>query len=82
MYKVIPTPQFERAYKRLNQKIQNQVDKTIDLLIINPRHPSLHTHKRNDDKMIWQARVTHNYRLYFQMQGESIILLSVTAHEK
>ncbi len=82
MYKVIPTPQFERAYKRLDRKIQDQIDRTIDLLIIDPRHPSLHTHKRKDDKTVWQARVTHNYRLYFQMQGEGIILLSVTAHAK
>ncbi len=82
MHKVIPTPQFGRAYRRLNKKIQDQVDRTIDLLIIDPRHPSLHTHKRKDDKTIWQARVTHNYPLYFQMQDETIILLSVTAHKK
>ena len=82
MYIVVPTHQFERAYKRLNRNIQNQVDKTIDLLMIDPRHPSLRTHKRKEDKTIWQARVTSNYRLYFQMTGETITLLSVTAHEK
>ncbi len=82
MYEIIPTHQFERAYRRLSQKIQDQVDRTIDLLIIDPRHPSLRTHKRKDDKTVWQARVTSSYRIYFQMEGETITLVTVTAHEK
>ena len=82
MYKVVPTHQFERAYKRLNRKIQDQVDKTINLLMIDPRHPSLRTHKRKEDKTLWRTRVTSSYRLYFQMKGETITLLSVTAHKK
>ena len=82
MYTVLPTPQFARAYKRLGAQIQDQVDKTIELLILDPLHPSLRSHKRKDDKTVWQARVTRSYRLLFQMEGNVITLLSVFPHEK
>ena len=82
MYAVIPSPQFRRAYRKLDTPLQNEVDRTIGLLSDNPRHPSLHTHKRRGKGEVWQARVTRNCRLYFLMEGDTLTLISVGPHEK
>ena len=82
MYTITPSPQFDKKYRQLTQDIRRYVDKTLDLLRENPYHPSLHTHKRRGEKEVWQARVTRNYRLYFEMEGDIIRLVSVVPHEK
>jgi len=75
-------PNFKRDYRKLPAAIRDRVDKTLRLLGVNPRHPSLRAHKREGEDDIWQARVTQNYRLYFQMEGDTITLLAVGPHEK
>lgn len=80
--RLIATKQFWRGYDKLPESIQGQVDRTLTLLEENPHHPGLRIHKRQGEKDVWQARVTRNYRLYFQMEGETITLLSISAHEK
>lgn len=82
MYTIVPSPQFEKEYGKLELQVQRQIDKSLGLLRENPHHPSLRTHKRRGEGNIWQARVTRDYRLYFEMEGEVIRLLSVTSHEK
>ncbi len=82
MYTLIPTPQFRRAYRKLDSRIQHQVDKALGLLSENPRHASLHAHKRRGEDEIGQARVTRSYRLYLRMAADTITLLHVGPHEK
>ena len=80
--RLVTTTRFWRDYNKLNPTIQNQVDKALELLAENPHHPSLHTHKRRGEKEVWQARVTRGHRLYFEMEGDIIRLVSVVSHEK
>ena len=82
MYTIVPTPQYLRAYQKLSREIQLRADKAHELLKDNPKHPSLHTHKRKGEDGVWQARVTRSYRTYFHLEGDVITLLEVIPHEK
>ncbi len=80
--RLVFTRRFWREYYKLPSIVQGQVNKALELLVEDPQHPSLRTHKREDDKTTWQARVTRNYRILFEMEGEIVTLMKVVAHEK
>ena len=80
--KFIYAPAFLKNYKELSAELREQLDKQLAFLAIDPHHPSLRIHKRRGEKDIWQARITQSYRLFFRMQGDTIILLAVGPHEK
>lgn len=80
MPEVESTPKFDLAYRKLPREIQDRIEKTIDQLRNDPHHPSLRTHRRRGEDR-WQARVTRSYRVYFEMEGDVIRLLHITAHE-
>jgi mRNA-degrading endonuclease RelE of RelBE toxin-antitoxin system len=76
------TERFERQYSELPESLKAKVDKAITLLTANFRHPSLQAKKHEEARGIWQARVDRRYRFYFQIAGDSYILLSVIPHLK
>ncbi len=44
------TKRFAKEYERLPRPLQGRVDKTLELLLENPRHPSLHIKKSKATK--------------------------------
>ena len=62
--------------------IQNKFYKQLNFLLKDLRHPSLHAKKYDETKGIWQARVDKNIRFYFQINGETYILLEIERHSK
>jgi len=78
--KLYPTEEFVRCYKSLPQNIQKQVDKQLDLLLVDLKYPSLHAKKIRGTKNVWEARVTKEYRFTFQIEGELYILRKVGTH--
>jgi len=76
------TDRFERQYADLPETLKAKVDKQITLLMDNPRHPSLQGKKHDEARGIWQARVDRRYRFYFQIEGDTYILLAVVPHPK
>jgi hypothetical protein len=46
------------------------------------RHPSLRAKKYNEQRGIWQARVTGSWRFYFRIEGDTYILDTIIAHPK
>ncbi len=51
------TKRFAKEYERLPRPLQGRVDKTLELLLENPRHPSLHIKKsqatKTAGKVVW-----------------------------
>jgi len=45
-------------------------------------HPSLHAKKYKEAKDIWQARINRNWRLYFAIEDDAILIVDVTPHPK
>ena len=52
------TKTFVRDYRKLPQDMQELTDKQLELLLSNPKHPSLNLKKMKDPRDIWEGRVT------------------------
>lgn len=75
------TKTFVRDYRKLPKEIQRAVDKQLELLLSNPRHPSLNIKKMNDPREIWEGRVTASYRFTFQINGDIYVFRKVGTHD-
>ncbi len=75
------TKRFDRLYRRLPRRIQNQVDKQLLLLLQNPHHPSLRLHKMEGYTNLWEVRIGQQYRLTLSISGEEYILQKVGSHD-
>ena len=62
--------------------VQKALDKQLRFLVEDLRHPSLRAKKYDEATDIWQARVTRGWRFYFQIQGDTYVILAVIAHPK
>ena len=79
--KILFTKTFVRNYRKLPKDIQDAVDKQLELLMSDPRHPSLNIKKMNDPRNIWEGRVTISYRFTFQMEDDTFIMRKVGTHD-
>jgi mRNA-degrading endonuclease RelE of RelBE toxin-antitoxin system len=79
--KLLFTKNFVRDYRKLSQEIQQTVDKQLEFLLENAKHPSLNVKKMNDPRNIWEGRVTSGYRFTFQIEGDVYILRKVGTHD-
>lgn len=75
------TERFAKEYERLPQHLQRRVDKTLELLLENPRHPSLQIKKIKGHENRWEGRVALHYRLIFSIEGDTYLLLRVGTHD-
>lgn len=76
------TDKFRKQYARAPERVRVAFDKQSRLLIENIRHPSLQAKKFDTTNEIWQGRATLSWRFYFQIDGDTYNLLSITAHPK
>ena len=74
------TKTFVRGYRKLPLEIQKTVDKQLELLVENPRHPSLNLKKMQDPRGIWECRVSYFYRFTFQIGKDTYIFRKVVTH--
>ncbi|OGG58782.1 hypothetical protein A3C86_03370 [Candidatus Kaiserbacteria bacterium RIFCSPHIGHO2_02_FULL_49_16] len=74
------TPQFERAFKKLQKQIKRAFEKQLRFLLSDIRHPSLRAKKYDETRGIWQARVTDNVRFYFQIVDDRYRILDIEKH--
>jgi mRNA-degrading endonuclease RelE of RelBE toxin-antitoxin system len=79
--KVSFTKNFVREYRKLPQEIQKAVEKQLELLVENPKHPSLNLKKMQDPRDIWECRATYSYRFTFQIENGTYILRKVGTHD-
>ena len=76
-----PTRRFAADYTALAPSVRQRVDRALDRLLENPRHPSLQAKKMKGFENRWEARVTLNYRLIFSIEGDAYVLLRVGTHD-
>ncbi|MBM3248762.1 MAG: hypothetical protein FJZ10_05045 [Candidatus Omnitrophica bacterium] len=77
----ILTTRFEKAYKSLPEEIKTKVKDALRTLADNFKHPSLHVKKIQGTKDIWEARVSSDYRITFQVIKGYFILRNVGHHD-
>ena len=71
-----------RDFKGLSPELKVLVRKQLNLLRDNLRHPSLNAKKYGGADNVWQGRVNRDYRFYFQIDGDTFRIISITPHPK
>lgn len=75
------TKNFVRKYRKLPSKIQHLTDKQLELLISDPKHPSLNIKKMKDPRDIWRGKITDSHRFTFQIKEGCYILRNIGSHD-
>jgi hypothetical protein len=76
------TERFRRSYDAAPVRIKQAFEKQVTYLAQDIRHPSLRAKKYDEAQDIWQARVTQDWRFYFQIEGATYVLLDIMKHPK
>jgi mRNA-degrading endonuclease RelE of RelBE toxin-antitoxin system len=74
--------QADRQYSDLPSRLRKQVDKQLDFLSRNLRHPSIQAKKYGGADDVWQGRVNQDYRFYFKIIGGECQVISIIPHPK
>lgn len=78
--KLVFTARAEDDYDRLSPRLKVQTDRQLDKLAQNLRYPSLHAKKYDETQGIWQARLSRDWRVYFIIEANIYVLLSIRKH--
>ena len=76
------TKKFRKCCESLPVEIQETIKAKLRLLVQDPRHPSLRVKKMQGAKGIWEASVTMDYRLTFEMAADKLILRTIGKHDE
>lgn len=88
MYKIIYTHSYEERARRFLKKhpdITKQYQKTLELLELNPFHPSLRLHKfktKNFEGFSISINISYRISMEFRVSGNEIILINVGDHQE
>jgi len=74
------TNTFIRLYKKLPPEIKERAKNNLQLLSINPSHPSLGHKKMAGQTDIYELRVSDNYRITYQKIGDTAYLRKIGTH--
>jgi mRNA interferase RelE/StbE len=80
--RIYVTPQAKRDYADLSARLQRAVDKQLNFLLQNLRHPSLRAKKYDEAHDVWQGRVNDDYRFYFRIVADEYRILRIIPHPK
>ncbi len=70
------------SYRDAPPSVRRAFDKQLRFLASNLMHPSLRAKKYDEAKGIWQARVTRDWRFYFNIKSDTYIIEDIIAHPK
>jgi mRNA-degrading endonuclease RelE of RelBE toxin-antitoxin system len=80
--RIARTEGFKKAWRQLTEEQKASGQKTIEILVINMRYPSLRVKRIKGTEYIWEARVSRSLRMTFQIEGDTIILRNIGQHDK
>ena len=77
---------FKKDHNQLPPAVRKRADRCLEDLLLNPIPLSRQVKKRKGARKnnpdIWQARVTRDVRLTFEMDGEIAILRRIGTHSR
>lgn len=74
-------PRFDRAFNKLDQRIQHEVKQAIADLLKHPIPNGRRVHKMGGQADIWEVRINRNFRLSFKLDGDTAVLRNVDSHD-
>ncbi|MGB7294217.1 MAG: hypothetical protein WBC70_01380 [Candidatus Aminicenantales bacterium] len=75
--KLARTERFKKSALELDGRTRKKLRKQLEILISDPRHPSLSVKKIRGTKAIFEARVDDHYRFTFEFGERNEIILRV-----
>ncbi len=75
--KLTRTERFKKSVLDLDRQTREKLRKQLEILVSNPRHPSLGVKKIKGTKSIFEARVDDHYRFTFEYGEKNEIILRV-----
>lgn len=88
MYNLIFTESYEKRARKFLKKhpeLKSQYKKTLQLLEINPQHPSLRLHKLSgklSDLHSVSINISYRISLEFAIENDKIVLVNVGSHNE
>lgn len=79
-YKITYTKRFIKNLKRLNAAERAQLKKKLEILEMDPLHPSLRTKRIQGTVDLFEFSVNMDVRVIWQYDGDTIILLLDIGH--
>ena len=76
------TELFEQKVRELPLEIKKALRAKLDLMIENPRHPSLRVKKIQGQAAIFEASITMSIRLTWQYSEDGILLRNIGEHDQ
>lgn len=82
------SPRFRRSFRAAPLTIQRTFERKLAALFMLPvsdllRHPGLRAKKFPErGPQIWQGRVTRDWRFYFTIEGDTVVLHDISSHPK
>jgi mRNA interferase RelE/StbE len=73
---------FAENVAMLPKEIQKILKNKLDILLENPRHPSLRTKKLQGRDNIFEASITMGIRITWQYTEDGILLRNIGEHDK
>jgi Txe/YoeB family toxin of Txe-Axe toxin-antitoxin module len=75
-------PGFWRAYESLDLRTREAARRTYRLFTENPDHPSLRFKKLGGYQDLWSVRITEQYRVVGERQGDTLTWLWIGTHNE
>ena len=73
---------FIKDFAKLPATAKGRFEKQLNLLLENPRHPSLRLKKMAGQQIdIWEARISRSMRFTFHVEGNTYILRRIGTHD-
>lgn len=76
------TKTFRKAFQKKSGPKRAQLERAIDLLAENPRHPGLRVHRIKSAGGVWGARVSGGDRITFNWDEGQIVLRNNCSHDE
>ncbi|KYC49176.1 hypothetical protein L9W92_18200 [Pelotomaculum terephthalicicum JT] len=73
---------FADKVKQLSLEVKEVLKKKLELLMENPRHPSLRTKKIRGQERIFEASITMEIRMTWEYTEDGILLRNIGEHDK
>jgi hypothetical protein len=73
---------FDDKGKELPVEVRRALKNKLELLLENPRHPSLRSKKIQGQDNIFDSSITINIRMTWQYTGDGILLRNIGAHDQ
>lgn len=74
------TDRFDKDLRAAPARVRKDFEKQLGFLLRDLRHHSLRAKKYDEARDIWQARVNRDWRFYFQIEGDTYVLLTIISH--